>query len=52
MKIEFIEQISNHQKFEGIAFLQKNENKISFLLCEDNDNKILDCSVFQIDINL
>ena len=52
MKIEFIEQISNHQKFEGIAFLQKNENKISFLLCEDNDDQISDCTLFQIELNL
>jgi hypothetical protein len=52
MKIEFTKQISHHQKFEGIAFLQKNENKISFLLCEDNDDQISDCTVFQIELNL
>lgn len=52
MKIEFTEQISDHQKFEGIAFLEQSEDNISFLLCEDNDDKILDCTVFKLDINL
>jgi hypothetical protein len=52
MKIDYTEQISHHQKFEGIAFLQKNENKISFLLCEDNDDQISDCTLFQIELNL
>lgn len=51
IEIEFTEQISHHQKFEGIAFFRQDENNISFLLCEDNDDKNLECEIFQIDIH-
>ncbi|HUH73737.1 MAG TPA: hypothetical protein VLZ75_04960 [Chitinophagales bacterium] len=53
MKIEFTELISDHQKFEGITFYQQeSDNNISFLLCEDNDDYILESTIFQINLHL
>lgn len=38
--------ITSEHKFEGIALYTKNEEKISFLLCEDSDDGGLETEVF------
>ena len=39
--------ISISQKFEGITLYQKNENEITFLLCEDTDCEILESKIYK-----
>lgn len=53
MNLQHTKLISYNQKFEGIAFYAQNGNKsMSFLLCEDNDDKLLDLTIYKIDINI
>jgi uncharacterized protein DUF6929 len=48
MKIDFTKQITDTHKFEGLTVFQETENKITFLLCEDNDTEELKADVFQL----
>lgn len=53
LEIKFSMVISNRKKFEGITFYkQENPHQISFLLCEDNDDKVTESTVYQLEINL
>lgn len=48
MKIDFTKKISNHKKFEGITFYAKKEDKMEFLLCEDNDTALLESNIYKL----
>ena len=48
MTIDFIMQISDNQKFEGITLFEKTESSLTFLLCEDNDSPILESSIYKL----
>ena len=48
MQIDFTLKISDNQKFEGITFYDKTEEKIEFLLCEDNDTEELKSSIYKL----
>ncbi|NUY81077.1 hypothetical protein HUK80_09240 [Flavobacterium sp. MAH-1] len=46
MQVVFSEQITDKQKFEGLALYSKSDNEISFFLCEDNDTDGMESGIF------
>ncbi len=48
MKIDFTKKISDTQKFEGITLYSKGENKMEFLICEDNDTTVLESNIYKL----
>jgi hypothetical protein len=50
MKIDFVEKISDSNKFEGITLYSKNNEVIEFLLCEDNDTTALESNIYKLKI--
>lgn len=48
LSLNFIKQISTHQKFEGITLLKQNAENIEFLLCEDRDNDVLETTIYRL----
>ena len=48
MTVEYSEFISPTHKFEGLTFYNKNEEEISFLLCEDNDTEIVETTIYTL----
>jgi len=49
-EIEFTQKISDTHKFEGLTLYKKSENKIEFLLCEDNDTEVLETTIYKLSI--
>ncbi len=45
-----IQLISEKNKFEGITLFKQNETEIEFLLCEDNDNDLLESKIYKLTI--
>jgi hypothetical protein len=52
MKVDFTEKISDNQKFEGITLYSKGDDKIEFLLCEDNDTEELKSNIYKLTFSL
>jgi hypothetical protein len=50
--IDFTQQISEKQKFEGLTLYSILENKINFLLCEDNDTEELQSNIYELKIEI
>ncbi|MFZ4263864.1 DUF6929 family protein, partial [Sphingobacterium sp. HJSM2_6] len=50
MKIYSVQNISQSHKFEGISLYEVQADKISFLLCEDNDGISNVASIFKLEI--
>jgi len=50
--IDFTHQISNKHKFEGLTLLEKAENEITFLLCEDNDTEDLNTTIYKLSLKI
>jgi len=48
MEIDFTQKISDSHKFEGLTLYNKTEDKIEFLLCEDNDTEVLETTIFKL----
>jgi hypothetical protein len=48
MKIDFTQKITSTNKFEGLTFYKKENNKIEFLLCEDNDTEVLETKIYKL----
>jgi len=48
MKIDFTKKISDSHKFEGLTLYHKTEDKIEFLLCEDNDTEVLETNIYKL----
>lgn len=47
-KINYTHAISNQHKFEGLTLYEESENKIEFLLCEDNDTETLASIIYKL----
>ncbi|MEO8516215.1 MAG: hypothetical protein ABI426_05695 [Flavobacterium sp.] len=47
-EIDFTHEISSQHKFEGLTLYKNSENKIEFLLCEDNDTEALESKIYKI----
>ncbi len=43
--------LSNHSKFEGIAYYKKNKTKLEFLLCEDKDSEETNSVIFKLSLD-
>lgn len=53
MKILFTEVVSTTQKFEGITFYQKtNDKNLHFLLCEDLDSTSTESTIYELQVEL
>ena len=50
LELQFCNQISEVNKFEGITFMNETATEINFLLCEDNDSEILKSDIFKLNI--
>ena len=48
MKIDVTQKISDSHKFEGLTLYNKTEDKIEFLLCEDNDTEVLETNIYKL----
>jgi hypothetical protein len=47
-EIEFTEKITDTHKFEGLTLYSKTNDKIEFLLCEDNDAEVLESTIYKL----
>lgn len=47
-EIEFTQQISETQKFEGLTLYDKTDTEIQFLICEDNDSDLLETTIYKL----
>lgn len=52
LKIENTLKISDSHKFEGLTLYKKTEDKIEFLLCQDNDTGVLETEIFRLILNV
>jgi hypothetical protein len=50
MKLDFTKQISDTHKFEGITLYKNNTDAIEFLLCEDQDNEVLESNIYTLNL--
>lgn len=48
LEIETTLKISDNHKFEGLTLYKKTEDKIEFLLCQDNDTIVLETEIFKL----
>ena len=48
LEIETTLKISDNHKFEGLTLYKKTEDKIEFLLCQDNDTMVLETEIFKL----
>ncbi|WP_291131487.1 DUF6929 family protein [Flavobacterium sp. UBA7682] len=48
LKVEFTQEISNTNKFEGLTLYKQSEKEIEFLLCEDTDSEILESNIYKL----
>ncbi len=46
--VNFTKQITETQKFEGLAFYKNSKESIEFLLCEDNDTEELQSNIYKL----
>ncbi|MEO0045655.1 MAG: hypothetical protein RL705_846 [Bacteroidota bacterium] len=46
LKVEFTQQISSTNKFEGLTLYKQSANEIEFLLCEDTDSEVLESNIY------
>ncbi len=51
-QINYIAQITDTHKFEGMAFYQQIDDELIFLLCEDNDSDELSSTIYQLNLTL
>ena len=51
MTIDFTVKISETQKFEGLTLYNKTNDKIEFLLCEDNDTEELKSIIYKLTLS-
>ena len=50
MKLDFTKQISDTHKFEGLTLYKNNTDAIEFLLCEDQDNEVLESNIYTLNL--
>lgn len=48
LEIEITLKISDSHKFEGLTLYKNTEDKIEFLLCQDNDTEVLETEIFKL----
>ena len=48
LEIDITLKISDTHKFEGLTLYKKTEDKIEFLVCQDNDTEVLETEIFKL----
>lgn len=51
MKIDFTQQITSKNKFEGITLFKENSKTLEFLLCEDTDTDSKESNIYKLTLN-
>lgn len=51
-KIDYVQQISQQHKFEGLALYRQSADQVEFLLCEDNDTHELRSTIYQLSLSI
>jgi hypothetical protein len=51
MKLKKVTTITEKHKFEGITLYKNSDKTIEFLLCEDQDNEVMESQIFKLTIN-
>lgn len=52
LQIEFTKQISDTNKFEGLALYKKSAEAIEFLLCEDKDSADMETAIYLLNLKI
>jgi len=48
LTLEFTQQISSTNKFEGLTLYKQSEKEMEFLLCEDTDSEVLESNIYKL----
>lgn len=51
MEIDFTQKISDTHKFEGLTLFKNADEKLEFLLCDDNDTHELNANIYKLTLN-
>lgn len=51
MKLKKVVTITDQHKFEGITLYKNSDKTIEFLLCEDQDNELMESQIFKLTLN-
>jgi hypothetical protein len=51
MKLKKVTTITEKHKFEGITLYKNSDKTIEFLICEDQDNEVMESQIFKLTIN-
>lgn len=51
MKLKKVITITNTHKFEGLTLYKNNAKSLEFLLCEDQDNEVMESQIFKLTLN-
>lgn len=51
MKLKKVTTITDKHKFEGLTLYKNNPKTLEFLLCEDQDNEIMESQIFKLILN-
>ena len=51
MKLKKVVTITDNHKFEGLTLYKNNPKTLEFLLCEDQDNEVLESQIFKLTLN-
>lgn len=51
MKLKKVTTITDQHKFEGITLYRNLEKSVEFLLCEDQDNELMESQIFKLTLN-
>lgn len=51
MEIDFTQKISDTHKFEGLSLFKNTDDKLEFLLCDDNDTDELKANIYKLTLN-
>jgi hypothetical protein len=51
MKLKKVVTITDKHKFEGLTLYKNNPKTLEFLLCEDQDNEVMESQIFKLTLN-
>ncbi|RTY93437.1 hypothetical protein [Flavobacterium sp. GT3R68] len=51
MEIDFTHKISDTHKFEGLSLYKSTDDKLEFLLCDDNDTEELKANIYKLTLD-
>ena len=51
-QIDFVQKISDSQKFEGLTHFETTNDTVKFFLCEDNDSNTTTTIIYELELVL